>query len=135
MNAVKYTAKVLGTIDKGPAVMKSLHVGVFEVSEDTERQVGEYTRNYDQFFQTFFHFQKNGENYALYSPYYTATRIMKLPSCEDIGGEDPHAFGFCPTDFYVPWQVREDEFSTAEFGFVAGCIWGDDSSWKIDTWI
>lgn len=132
MNAVRYTAKVLGTLDKGPGVMKSLHVGVFEASEDAERQVGEYTRNYHQLFRTFFHFRKNGEDYALYSPHYTATRIMKLPSCADIGGEEPHAFGFCPTDFYVPWQPREDEFSTAEFGFVAGCHWGEDSALKIE---
>jgi hypothetical protein len=39
----------------------------------------------------------------------------------------------CPVDFYVPY---EDERVTAaghagQFGFVAGCMWGDDSSWKI----
>jgi len=133
MNSVKFTAKVIGEIDNGPAIMKSLRVGVFEVQCGAERQVGEYIRNYVQFFRTFFHFQKNGADYALYSPHYTTTRVMKLPSCVDIGGEEPHAFGFCPTDFYVPWQSQEDEeFSTAEFGFVAGCIWGEDSSWKIE---
>lgn len=75
---VNYSARVLRTIDNGPAVMKSLHVGIFELGEDTEKQVGEYTRNYFQFFRTFFHFRKNGQDYALYSPHYAATRIMTL---------------------------------------------------------
>lgn len=47
---------------------------------------------------------------------------------DKINGE-----GFCPTDFYVPVY---DEFAEGVerdgmFGFVAGCFWGDDSSWKI----
>ena len=48
---------------------------------------------------------------------------MELPSCQDIGGETPHPNGFCPVEFYVP--------PGKNFGFVAGCVWGDDSSWKI----
>lgn len=60
------------------------------------------------------------------------------------------AFGFCPIDFYVPdwWELRdhdfndiiepgddlwdeEDERPDGSFGFLSGCHWGDDSSWKI----
>ena len=113
---------------------------------------------------------------------------------KDIGGEEPHSLGFCPTDYYVPqlkervsedvelyshpevsWKdfvknipegcwyetegkrksiyqtaplnspeefkrrLREDPggfetghiFYPQTMGFVAGCVWGDDSSWKI----
>lgn len=114
---------------------------------------------------------------------------MELPSCKDIGGEEPSAGGFCPTDYFVPtyieqetsWktisatrgkiggdvsrrrlnnpeeedltesvEIREfiyqgtDELCKIttinrplsplnyyDFGFMAGCIWGDESSWKI----
>lgn len=79
---------------------------------------------------------------------------------EDWCGEDPHSAGFCPTEYYVPKyaHVREDneydvfyidgdyeyeEFSTilknpyfvdlkyCDFGFMSGCVWGDDISWKL----
>jgi len=64
--------------------------------------------------------------------------------------------GFCPTQFYVPdyaswdsdwegsagpeehmtpedWEsfAEDEEVHTGQLGFVAGCYWGDDSSWKI----
>jgi hypothetical protein len=54
--------------------------------------------------------------------------------------------GFCPVGFYVPdwWDVNDgsvlmaskhwstdDEWPTGTFGFVWGCYWGDDSSWKV----
>lgn len=44
--------------------------------------------------------------------------------------------GFCPADFYVPvydpYYEDGDGFQPdGMHGFVAGCIWGDDSSWKI----
>jgi hypothetical protein len=92
-----------------------------------DQKIGEYFRNYDTFYNTFVPFEQNGKQYALYSSHYTATRIMELPSCKDIGGENPSASGFCPVDFHVPKE------GDGTFGFVAGCIWGDDSSWKIET--
>ena len=55
--------------------------------------------------------------------------------------------GFCPTDYFVPTRVyyknedgenspkneslKETQVLFYSFGFVAGCVWGDDSSWKI----
>jgi hypothetical protein len=105
---------------------------------------------------------------------------MELPSCKDIGGEEPSSDGFCPVDYFVPafivrewtdWQdsIRDTRvnnptpddllprintyyrthpetneryavetptriitpYTFYPFGFVAGCLWGDDSSWKI----
>jgi hypothetical protein len=142
--------------------------------------IGSYGRNYGTHFSTFHPFTKNGKDYALYSPDYTATRIMELPSCKDLGGEEPGSYGFCPVDYYVPsyidreWVDSDDKkhlhrihdpkpedlctttnkfspldektgqritvekpaypigpLSYCPFGFVAGCVWGDDSSWKI----
>jgi hypothetical protein len=175
-----YTAKVLGEIQNAPGTWHSLRVGVFRMSEGNEEQIGEYTRNYTSLFRTFYPFTVANQAYALYSPYYTATRIMELPSCKDIGSEEPSSYGFCPVEYFVPayvirewtnWQdtiqhtrvnnpkpdallpkvntyyrthAETGERYTVEkpshiitpltfypFGFVAGCIWGDDNSWKI----
>lgn len=175
-----YSAKVVGKIEYRPGTWNGIRVGVFRVEGDTEAQIGEYQRNYPNLFRTFYPFQKDGKDYALYSPDYTVTRVMALPSCEDIGGEESNAYGFCPVDFYVPSYIEREfidlndeihrhrvnepdaedlvscttkytplDEKTGErivvekpsypvspllyypFGFVAGCIWGDDSSWKI----
>ena len=57
---------------------------------------------YPTLFRTFYPFQLGGRWLALYSRHYTATRLMALPSCADLGGEEPADAGFCPVDFYVP---------------------------------
>lgn len=151
----RYTAKVIEKIDNGKGTWGSLRIGVF----DGEQQIGEYTRNYHAFMNTFEPFALDGKDYALYSRHYTGTRIMELPSCKDIGGEEPDAVGFCPTGYYAPWYVQRTvprpdgserviEFPDSDFdnddppkpdeaiiyrpfAFVSGCVWGDDSSWKI----
>lgn len=120
-------------IDNGPGVWSTSVVSVIEIIDGIEKKVGEYNRDHPALYDTFVPFTKNGRWYALYSPNYTATRIMELPSCKDIGGEEPNSTGFCPVDFYVPFDnpnvIRASK--AADFGFVAGCVWGDDSSWKI----
>lgn len=185
---MKYIAKVIAELERRPNQWKGAKVGVFAVENNEERLIGEYKRNYSSLFNTFFHFLQNGKDFALYSPDYTVTRIMELPSCKDIGGEEPHSAGFCPVDYFIPTYIEQEtisetkgsmgtnkrdvrkarinnpqenalsefvdrtpftNFNTGEecetittyhpltpllyssFGFVAGCIWGDDSSWKI----
>jgi hypothetical protein len=60
---------------------------------------------------------------------------MRLPACEDMGGEPHDPMGFCPVEYHVPCE--DDERSTEETrlyvdcGFVAGCVWGDDVGYKI----
>lgn len=129
-------------------------IGVFDGNE----QIGTYERNYGSMFNTFCPFiGVDGKWYALYSRDYTSTRIMSLPDCKDIGGEEPHTFGFCPTGYYVPidgapfnkdgtpepdikteqkewddWFLKAYEEKYMPFGFVSGCIWGDDSSDKLE---
>lgn len=158
-----YSTKILNEIEYQPGTWHGLKIGVFRTTDGVEQQVGEYERNYPRLYRTFFPFQKNGQDLALYSPDYTGTRIMELPSCKDLGGEEKNSNGFCPVDFYVPAYVvreftrqsgkverytvqkpRESDLIDTEdsrvviplqyysFGFVAGCIWGDDSSWKIE---
>lgn len=99
------------------------------IRKDDGVVVGSYERNYGALFRTFHPFRKGGKDFALYSPDYTATRVLELPACRDIGGESRSAMGFCPVDYCVP--VNGEGESVADVGFVAGCIWGDDSSWKI----
>lgn len=131
---------------------------------DGDTKIGEYKRLYSSFgVETFAPFvAADGQWYALYSADYTCTRVMRLPSCEDIGGEDGNTFGFCPTALYVPrkhlhilnWTSRDGTAHSSEawltdaeldkeqvevertlylpWGFVSGCIWGDDSSWKVE---
>lgn len=159
-----YFAKELNKIKNNPDEWDSISVGVFKIDGSCEVQIGEYKRNYHTNFHTFCPFKQKGKWYALYSPDYTSTRIMELPSCKDIGGEKRDAGGFCPVDYYVPnyfvheFKLEKDdkeedriahinEMETLKdlknekktiddllyypFGFIAGCIWGDDSSWKI----
>jgi hypothetical protein len=156
-----YFAKVIDKLESQPGAGYGIRVGVFRSEGDSEEKVGEYSRNYLHFYRTFYPFRKNGKDYALYSPEYSLTRVMELPSCKDIGGEEPSPDAFCPVDYYVPcYIVRESTMGNVghkfvvnepgpenliesnydkpvspvlyyPFGFVAGCIWGDDSSMKI----
>lgn len=182
-----YIAKRLEEFEVEPSGWKYSKVGVFKVVGDSEEQVGEYQRNYGGIFDSFFHFQHNGKDLALYSSDYTATRIMELPSCKDLGGEDGDEMGFCPVDYFVPSYIDQETIhetnntafpprsvsierinnpsleslseSTSKhnyvngntgqecedilttrpitpllyypFGFVGGCVWADESSWKV----
>jgi hypothetical protein len=151
-----YFCREIAKLDFGEGYWNHIEVGVFEKKPDgTEVQIGSYTRNYHCLYKTFVPFQKDGKWYALYSKDYTSTRVMSLPDCKDLGGESPHGFGFCPVDYDVPqaWElegeydgrvmthykkVGEDFIDDPDcmkelgsFGFIAGCVWGDDSSWKI----
>jgi len=110
-----------------PGVWATLNVEVIRLSDNAV--VGSYARNYSTMMRTFFAFARNGREFALYSPDYTGTRIMGLPSCLDLGGEERAGGGFCPVDYFVPADPNTGE--ALDVGFVAGCVWGDDSSWKI----
>jgi hypothetical protein len=145
----KYIARVTGGTRRG---FDPIAVGVFLHTADGEVQIGEYERNYASMFDTFYPFTRGERELALYSQDYTATRVMELPSCVDLGGEEQNSFGFCPTQYYVPQYLtcgsdREhirDEAALAEwtgvfnldvagllpllnywpFGFVAGVCLG-----------
>jgi hypothetical protein len=194
-----FIARSVATIDNGPA-SNSFEIGVFEHGlASNEIQIGSYQRNYE-FLKTFWWFRRGLRHFALFSPEYTATRVMEIfpgKGLKDIGGEQPDSGGFCPVEFYVPdsrkyvsqefsgigeavtnwndplaslpsgceftknpqthkgrpklrgedgnylqtengwvWGEQQDYESgwiryPPNHGFVAGCIWGDDSSLKI----
>ena len=122
----RYEARAIALPAPTANVMNSVRV---EILRDGQL-IGSYERNYPALFETFVPFmQSDGSTYALYSRDYTASRIMRLPECEDLGGEESNSVGFCPTGFYVPFDPERGMDGT--FGFVAGCIWGDDSSDKV----
>jgi len=144
-----------------------LEVTVSRVMDNKQEKIGSYRRDYPNLFETFFPFMHNGKELALYSRNYAYTRVMELPSCRDLGGEDENNVEskdhFCPVEFYVPVYRKlvtpievkgkklercltgDDCFNGkydnskyvlgpiqyCDFGFVAGCVWGDDTSWKI----
>lgn len=114
-----------------------------------DRVAATYHRNYAML-GTFEPFRQGDRDFALISPNYTATSVIDLASGEIIAGEEPHGYGFCPAGFYVPdwWDVHsewlvanhppgslnwseDDEWPVGEFGFVWGCVWGDDNSYKV----
>jgi hypothetical protein len=113
---------------------------------DGDRIVGTYDRGY-RMLQTFDPFRRGAHDYALISPRYTGTSVMDLSSGEIVVSEEESSGGFCPAGFYVPdwWDVHDgitlpgshhwtgdhEWPSDGSFGFVWGCIWGDDSSWKV----
>lgn len=98
-----------------------------------EEKVGEYTRKYGTFYDTFEPFVKERKEYALVSDDYTSSTVISLEDCRVIAREslEPKSFGFCPTGFYVPF-LGKDHPKNGHFGIVCGCVWGDDNSWKIE---
>jgi hypothetical protein len=112
----------------------SARVDIFDGDDGIACKIGSYERNHSGWCtDTLSPFLKDGRWFALYAPDYTTTRVMELPSCKDLGGEEHSGQGFCPVDYYVPYDHPDVAAAgdAGSFGFVAGCIWGDDSSWKI----
>ena len=117
-----------------------------DILDQSGKTVAGYERNYPRLMQTFEPFRQGDRMFALISTDYTATSVMDLATGKVIASETPESNGFCPVGFYVPdwWDVNEGsilpgssswkddfEYPKGEFGFVWGCIWGDDTSWKI----
>lgn len=150
----RYTTRVQQASD--PHTRTTVRVEIL----DGERVVATYDRNYSML-HTFEPFRQGEREFALIAPDYTATSVIDLQSGGIVASEEPSAGGFCPVGFYVPdwWDVRRpeppnvlpghppdepfarpgtlnwrDEYewpSGGDFGFVWGCFWGDDSSWKV----
>ena len=113
--------------------------------EGEVEKVCEYERNY-ALLETFEPFRQGRREFALISPDYTGTSVLDLATGRVIAEEPVRPDGFCPVGFYVPdwWDLHDSsiipgsvywnadrEWPTGDFGFVWGCIWGDDSSWKV----
>lgn len=127
-----------------PGTWESTIVEVFRRGDagGEPEKVCEYERNYG-LLHTFEPFRQGGRELALISPQYTATSVLALATGSVIAAD---SIGFCPVGFYVPdwWDLHDEsvilgseywnidlEWPSGEFGFVWGCVWGDDSSWKV----
>jgi hypothetical protein len=123
---LRYTAT--GTpCEKVPGAWNCLRVEI--VRTESQQIIGSYERGYPRLYRTFLPFTQGDQEYALYSSDYQETRVMALPSCADLGGEERTESPFCPTDYWVAQDPENGSDGT--FGLVAGCIWGDDASWKV----
>lgn len=130
-------------VETGDGAWNTLHV---DVLDKDGRIVAGYDRNYPSLYRTFEPFRQGDRILALVSSDYTATSVMDLATGEVIASEAPDSMGFCPTGFYVPdwWDINDGsmlpgsmywnadhEMPKGDFGFVWGCVWGDDTSWKV----
>lgn len=83
-----------------------LIIKIFTKNGDSYEQLGEYGRNYDDLFKTFYPFHLDGQDYALYSSNYSWTSVMTLPDCTMIAEEPTVVDGFCPQEYYIPRYVN-----------------------------
>lgn len=136
----RYTTRV--TTTTVPGEWTKIHVDVLA----SDQVIAGYDRNYSML-RTFEPFRQGDRDFALISTDYTATAVMDLGTGVVIAAEEPASGGFCPAGFYVPdwwdvhdggrlpgsmhWKPADDEWPVGDFGFVWGCVWGDDSSWKV----
>jgi len=102
---VSYFVKVEKKLETSPGYWSHSLVGVYKKEDEIETKVGEFTRNYSGP-GPFAAFKLHEVWYALYSPQYMYTRVMLLPECKDLGGEDknntPYQKHFCPREYLVP---------------------------------
>ena len=135
----RYTTRVTRTSSEGK--WTTVRVDIV----DGDRVVAGYDRNHSMY-GTFEPFRQGDREFALVAPHYTATSVMDLATGEIIAGEEPDPNGFCPVGFYVPdwWDIHDGsippgslywtddmEWPRGDFGFVWGCMWGDDLFWKV----
>jgi len=130
-------------IESDESAMDELRVNVFDRAENL---IATYDRNHPGMYNTFEPFRQGEKMFALVSSDYTATAVIDLANGKMIAFEEPNPNGFCPVGFYVPdwWDLHDgsilpgshswkDEMETplGNFGLVWGCVWGDDSRWKV----
>lgn len=144
----KYVIKTIPKANR-PGTWNSIIVEVYRrnTPSGVSEKICQYERNYSSLLATFEPFRQGEREYALISRDYTRTAVIDLASGEIIAEEALDGdSGFCPAGFYVPdwWDTHngrtipgsnywtaDDEWPNGNFGFVWGCYWGDDSSWKV----
>lgn len=114
---ISYYHKLEKSVEIKPGCWHYTLVGIYEKEVDENKnilrdiKVGEYQRNYSSI-GPFYAFKKGEKWYALYSKNYMYTRVMSLPDCTDLGGEDDsnveYKDHFCPMEYYVPEIFQDD---------------------------
>jgi hypothetical protein len=140
----KYAIKA--TCTNPPEAWEAISVDVLRRDPAGHARIHSYQRHYAML-HTFEPFRQADREFALISRNYTSTDVLDLATGEIIAAEPESSAGFCPVGFYVPdwWDVHDGriipgsehwnddrEWPTGQFGFVWGCIWGDDTSWKVE---
>lgn len=116
-----------------------------------ESKIGEYVRKYPSFAQeTFAVFSLDGQDYAIYSADYQTVEFMTLPDCKKVELDEESKeslLHFCPVEVRIPryyhykdiivdWTGDEEDQNEEtifhNFALVAGCVWGDDSTWNLN---
>jgi hypothetical protein len=94
----------------------SLSVAVLRDSE----VFGEYERDARDMFNTFQPFiGPDIRTYALFARKYSVTRVMSLPDCDEVGGDQANAYAnFYPMSYYVPYDPARGLDGSS--GFVGG---------------
>lgn len=151
MNIIPYSSRVIEQIT-GENSWGQNRIGIFQ----GETQIGEFLYNYPVFDCIFYPFKLKEKWYAIFAPDYLSTGLMSLPDCKILSREESGGGGFCPVEYYIPrytefnypieksgeiylrtyekdWndENQKKEYFYEPFGFVAGCHWGDDTSWKV----
>jgi hypothetical protein len=140
----KYVIKAVANNPPGTWPLTTVEVYRRNLTSGVPEQICKYERRYSML-HTFEPFRQGNREYALISRDYTKTAVLDLTSGEVIA-EEVDEPGFCPVGFYVPdwWDINngsiipgskywdtDKEWPNGDFGFVWGCYWGDDSSWKV----
>lgn len=145
----------------GPSTWSRLKIHVYQNDESGNKKLlGTLERNYSSLYGTWCPFVQDGKEYALCSLDYTGVTVISLPDLKIVAQEPRSPHGFCPVGLYVPDIVDGDEDAEDEnfaiqelgedwdeygyynnftwnpkfvgkFGYVCGCTWGDDHSWKV----
>ncbi len=146
----KYMVKTASK-SNGKGYWESTIVDIYERGKT--KKIATYERHYEML-NTFEPFRQGDKDYALISMDYTKTAVLDLQTGkviaeegeECVNGEVLKGCGFCPVGFYVPdwWDIHDGsidmnsehwnknwEWPVGDFGFVWGCYWGDDTSWKV----
>jgi hypothetical protein len=141
----KYAVKVTRT--SPPGTWTTIRVDILrrDLGSGSLEKICSYDRRYSMI-HTFEPFRQGDKEFALISRNYTSTDVLDLGTGNVIAIEPEAASGFCPVGFYVPdwWDLHTGtvipgseswdadlEWPTGQFGFVWGCHWGDDTSWKV----
>ena len=153
----KYKLKT-SDIKNGQGYWDSTLAEIYKIDDSGENKIGEFIRHYPNYTEdTFVPFIINNKEYALYSSNYTTIEIMELPSCKkvELTKESIEDLAhFCPVKAFIPKIVKcvdsnfvynnFENIDISEFGddfveiydmsfaFISGCVWGDDSSWKLN---
>ncbi len=98
---------------------------------DKAKVIFNFIRDHHDLYRTFCPFLKDGNHYALISAHHQDIQVLDLELGKIIAATTDI---FRPSDFFVPYRVKDRELefqSRGDFGFVAGSYNSDNSSCQV----